>query len=460
MKKLRVSFYGAAGTVTGSRYLIESDKSKLLLDCGLFQGKKELRQLNWEQPRFDFKALDAIVLTHAHVDHSGYLPRLVKLGYKGPIYCTPATRELLSLLLPDSAHLQEEEAKHANKYGTSKHRPAQALYTADDAKATLSLLKEIPRGLSSKITADIQVTPTCSGHILGACSLNIDSGGKRLSFSGDIGRFNAPILPDPQPIDLGDLLVCESTYGNRLHEQGNVAEELAAVIKRALPRRGPIIIPAFALGRTQDLLYHLAELERAGKIPELPVYVDSPMAVDATDIYRRYRHDFDEEAADLMRSGHSPLITARSIMVRSVEESKHLNLLKGSRIIISASGMVNGGRVLHHMLHNLGNENTTVVFVGYQAEDTRGRIILSGAPSVRIFGQDVPIRAAVEEISGLSAHADKSELLRWLKSCRGKPSVVRITHGEKEASEEFSHLLRTELHYDAKPATYRETVEI
>lgn len=459
MPTARLTFYGAAQTVTGSKFLLEAGSNKILVDCGLFQGKKQLRLRNWDRPRFESSALSAIVVTHAHIDHTGYLPLVVREGYSGPIYCTEATAELLELLLPDSAHLQEEEARYANKHKTSKHAPAKPLYDASDVQETLRLLRPIRRGEPTALSPDITVTAHCAGHILGASSLNLDVFGKRITFSGDIGRYGVPILPDPCGVDLGDVLLCESTYGNRLHAASDIETELAGIIRQAIERRGPIIIPAFAVGRTQNLLYYLADLERKGAIPGVPVYVDSPMAVNATAIYRKFRHDFDEEAAALLKIGETPLLTENTTFCRTVDESKRLNFLKGPRIIISASGMVTGGRVLHHMMHWLDDENATVLFVGYQAEGSRGRIIQSGAKEIKIFGRYVPVRAQIETISGLSAHGDQSELLRWLKSCKGSPSITKIVHGEPEASREFASTVSRELGWTASPAQYLETIE-
>lgn len=456
----RITFLGAAKTVTGSKYLVEFDNKKVLVDCGLFQGKKELRLRNWDKPKFEPHELDAIVLTHAHIDHTGYLPLVGKLGFKGPIYCSSATKELLALLLPDSAHLQEEEAMYANKHGTSKHHPAKPLYTVQDAKNILKQLKEFPKNQESKILENCTIKPSVAGHVLGANSINMEISGRRITFSGDVGRYNAPILPNPQALDIGDLLICESTYGNRDHTAGSTKDDLARIINKAIPKRGPIIIPAFALGRTQDLLYLLGELEREGKIPVIPVYVDSPMAVDATSIYHNHKADYDEEALQILKQGDIPICTGKTYYCKTVDQSKQLNETKGTRIIISASGMVTGGRVLHHMMHCLPKEETTVIFVGYQAEETRGRIILSGEKQVKIFGTYVPIRAEVHEISGLSAHGDRNELLRWLKSCSGTPKFVRIVHGEIEASTAFSELLNKNFAWKAQVAEYLETVEI
>lgn len=457
---LRLTFCGAAQTVTGSRFLLEFDNHKVLIDCGLFQGKKELRLRNWEKPPFEPRELSAIVLTHAHIDHTGYLPLVVKQGFKGPIYCTEATGDLLNLLLPDSAHLQEEEAKYANAHGTSRHRPARPLYNVADSKASLAQLRPLKRGVPTTVVPKMVVTSTCAGHILGSVCLSVDIGGRRLTFSGDIGRYDSPLLPDPQPLDFGDILLVESTYGNRLHGTVNQDAELARIIKEGMQRGGPIIIPAFAIGRTQHLLYTIAQLERQGAIPELPVFVDSPMAIDATNIYRDYKHDYDEEAKQLIRAGETPLLTARTTFCPKVEQSKELNYLKGPRIVIAASGMVNGGRVLHHMLNWLDKEETTVLFVGFQAEGTRGQIIQSGAKEVKVFGKNVPVRAKIESISGFSAHGDRDELLRWLSSCRGSPKIVRVIHGEPEPSKAFAGALKEKFRWAAEPAKYLETIEI
>ena len=457
---VRITFLGAAGTVTGSKYLVEADKQKILVDCGLFQGLKELRLRNWERPAFEPKNIDAIVLTHAHIDHTGYLPLVVRYGYRGPIYCTAATAEFLTLLLPDSAHLQFEEARFAERHGTSRHHPPKPLYYAEDVEETLKLIRVMQRDKANTILPGVVVTPTCAGHILGATSLTVDIGGKRITFSGDVGRYNVPILPDPAPLDFGNLLLCESTYGDKLHGAADGETELEAVIKRVVERGGPLVIPAFALGRTQNLLYYLASLERKGRIPVLPVFVDSPMAVDATEIYRRYRHDYDEEAYKLIQQGETPLLTERTTFCHSVDESKKLNSYSGPRIIISASGMATGGRILHHLSHHLPDPEATVLLVGYQAVQTRGQIIQSGATEVKIFGRYVPINAHVESMSGLSAHGDRDELVRWLRSCRGKPELVRVVHGEPAPAASFSSTLQKEFGWNSAPARHLETVEI
>ncbi|MCB0359524.1 MAG: MBL fold metallo-hydrolase [Bdellovibrionales bacterium] len=457
---IRITFYGAAQTVTGSRFLVEYEKERVLVDCGLFQGRKQLRLKNWEPPAFHPETLDAIVLTHAHIDHSGYLPAVVESGYRGPIYCTPATADLLELLLPDSAHLQEEEAEFANRHQTSRHHPAKPLYSEKSARRALSQLRTITRGRPFSLTDNITVTPSCAGHILGSTSLSVDVGGRRITFSGDVGRYDTPILADPEPLTLGNLLLCESTYGDRLHAKADTRAELAAVVNEAAHKNGALIIPAFAVGRTQRILYDLAALERAGTIPVLPVFVDSPMAVDATELYRKYKHDYDDEAQALLKMGESPLLTEQTLFCRTVDESKALNSFRGPRIIISASGMVNGGRILHHMIHHLPEEETTVLFVGYQAEGTRGRIIQAGANDIKIFGKRIPIRATIRSISGLSAHGDRDELLRWLRSCSGSPDLVRVIHGEESSSRVFAETLHREFSWSAQAAEYLETVEI
>lgn len=457
---VRVTFYGAAETVTGSKYLVEGAGRRLLVDCGIFQGPKELRLRNWEAPEFDASSIDAVLLTHAHIDHTGYLPLLVKYGFHGPIFCTPATDELVQMLLLDSARLQEEDAAYAKKEGTSKHEDPKPLYGEAEARAVFPLLRVIPRDQEAEIFPGVRLTPICAGHILGSASLTILLGERRLVFSGDIGRYDTPILPDPKPVEMGDLLVCESTYGDRDHPQNDILGEIEREVKGVVERGGPLIVPAFALGRTQSLLYYLAQLERANRIPALPVYVDSPMAVDVTRFYKTYDYDHDAETAALEEARISPLQTKKTVFCRTTQESKQLNSLKGPRIIISASGMATGGRILHHLRQWLPKENATVLFVGYQGAETRGAKIQRGDAEVKIFGEYVPVRALVHTISGLSAHADRGELVRWLKSSSGTPRVMKISHGEKEASESFAEYVKAQLGWNAAVAAQRETVEL
>lgn len=457
---VRLSFFGATNTVTGSKYLIEVDKYKILVDCGLFQGEKELRLRNWSEPEFNPSELSAVLLTHAHIDHTGYLPLIVKRGFKGPVYCTSATYDLLHLLLIDSAHLQEEQSLYCDTQGVSKHSPALPLYNEADARQALKQLVKIERDGNTQIAPKINLIARCAGHILGSVSLSVECYGRCICFSGDVGRYDMPILPDPSPIELGDVLLCESTYGNREHGASDIKEELAKVINCASDKNGAILIPSFAVGRTQTLLYYLSELEREGQIKTLPVYVDSPMAVSATEVYRKYRYDFDEDAKAHMAKGESTLTTEFTRFCRTIDESKYLNHLSGARIIISASGMMTGGRILHHLRNWLPRESTTIVFVGYQAQGTRGQIIQSGQDEVKIFGEQVSVRAHVETISGLSAHADKNELVRWLKSCGTSPHEVKVVHGEKDATAYFSDHIKTTLGWHSSVAEYGEVMEV
>lgn len=457
---VKIKFLGASETVTGSKYLLECNNKNYLIDCGLFQGKKELRLKNWEPFPIPAESIEAIFITHAHLDHTGYLPRIVKEGFNGPIYCTAPTKDLTRLILLDSAKLQEEEAKYANEHGSSKHSPALALYDSRDAEKAISLIKVIPPLKESIINEDISITPYCAGHILGASILNIKACGKLLTFSGDIGRYDVPIMADPKPVEIGKLLVCESTYGDRLHSEIDPEETLKEIILEAIKKDGPILIPSFSIGRAQHIIYLIAKLERENLIPEIPVIIDSPMAIDATEIYKKYRHHFDEEAKALQREGESILRTKFSYFLHSTSESKKLNTMSGARIIIAGSGMVTGGRILHHFMHWLPKPETTVIFVGFQAEGTRGDRLLKGEPSIRIFGQNIPCKATIKTLSGLSAHGDKNELTRWLSECSGTPEVVKIVHGEKEAAIHFSEHLNEKFNWNSSPAKMNEVVEI
>jgi metallo-beta-lactamase family protein len=456
----QVTFLGASRTVTGSKYLLETKDKKFLVDCGLFQGKKELRERNWKPFPVPPETISAVFLTHAHLDHCGYLPRLVKEGFSGPIYCTAPTRDLTKLILLDSGKLQEEEARYANSHGSSKHSPAMPLYDRKDAKQAIKQIEIIPPRKAFPVAEHISVTPYCAGHILGASILNIRAHGRLLTFSGDIGRYGVPIMPDPQAVPLGELLVCESTYGDRYHSETDPEEAFMKIILEGIEKDGPILIPSFAIGRTQHLLYLLAKLEREKKIPEIPVLVDSPMAVDATEIYKKYRNHFDEKAKTVHDDGFSILRTKKTAFLHSVQASKKLNSVSGPRIIIAGSGMVTGGRILHHFMHWLSSPKTTVLFVGYQAEGTRGDRLLKGEPSIRIFGQDVFSKASIKTLSGLSAHGDKAEMTRWLASCSGTPRIVKIVHGEKEVTQHFSDHLKETFKWNASPAEPDEVVTL
>jgi metallo-beta-lactamase family protein len=437
-----IQFLGAAGTVTGSMHLLEADGHQVLLDCGLFQGPKALRLRNWRDFPFDPKRLDAVVLSHAHIDHSGALPLLARRGYRGPIYCTAATVDLLGVLLPDSAHLQEEDADRANRRGYSKHKPALPLYTAADADRALAQLQPAGSDRPFPVVGEIAATYRCAGHILGAATVDVRLGpGSRVVYSGDLGRYGRPLLPDPEPVPHADVLLLESTYGDRTHVKGT-GEALAAVVRDTAQRGGALVVPAFVVDRTQEVLWLLQRLEEEGRIPELPVYVDSPSATEVTEIYRRHPADLDAESRRGLSSGNDPLRTKRCTFCRSVEESKRLNDLHGPIIIVSASGMATGGRILHHLQHRLPDTRNTVLLVGYQAAGTRGRSLQDGARTLRMFGADVPVRARVETIHGLSAHADQEEILRWLGGFQRPPRRTYLVHGEPAAAEGLAAAIR------------------
>ena len=464
-----LSFWGGVGTVTGSKYLVEGGRSRVLVDCGLFQGLRELRERNWEDPPFDAKGLDAVVITHAHIDHTGYLPRLVALGYGGPVYCSKGTADLLKLLLPDSARLQEEEAEYRNRRGLTRHRPALPLYTEEHARKTVELIRVCPNtGGATEVAAGVRASFHIAGHILGSSLVLLeldgagaDGGARRVLFSGDLGHYDQPIILDPAPPPACDYMLVESTYGDRLHDPEDPKEALARVINEAARRGGPLLIPAFAVGRTQELLYHIRELEDEGRIPVLPVRVDSPMAAAATQIYQRNRDEHDEEYVSLLEQSRHPLRTRSMLTASSREESKRLNDERGTRVIISASGMMTGGRVLHHARRILPDERATVLFVGYQAAGTTGRKVLDGAQFVRVMKEDVPVRCHVERIGGLSAHADWSEVLRWLEPLeKAPPRRAFTTHGEPEAAAAMAGHIRERFGWRVDAPQYGERVEL
>ncbi|MBI3625353.1 MAG: MBL fold metallo-hydrolase [Candidatus Rokubacteria bacterium] len=421
-----LTFLGAAGTVTGSKFLLDTGEARLLLECGLFQGLKELRLQNWAPPPFDPASLQAVILSHAHIDHSGYLPRLARVGFKGPIYCTTWTADLLRIMLSDAAHLQEEEADYANRHGTSTHQPALPLFTVDDAENALGLVKPVAVNTPVAMGRGVSARFIRSGHILGAAIMEVRVGDLKVVHSGDLGRYGVPIMPDPEPVARADVLLVESTYGNRLHPREDPAAVLVAAVQRAVEHKGWLLIPAFAVGRSQEILYALRELEKAGRIPSLGVYLDSPMAIEATLIYARHPEEEDP--------GTGPFIPRRFHLAKSVQDSKALNDVDGPLIVISGSGMATGGRVLHHLSHRLPDPRTTVLFVGYQAAGTRGRLLRDGARTIRIFGEEVAVRATIMASDAYSAHADQGEILRWLKGFHQPPRMTYIVHGEPDAA--------------------------
>jgi metallo-beta-lactamase family protein len=463
-----LSFWGGVGTVTGSKYLIEGERGRVLVDCGLFQGLRELREKNWEDPPFDVESLDAVIITHAHIDHTGYLPRLVALGFKKPVYCSGGTSDLLKLLLPDSGRLQEEEAEYRNRKGLTRHSPALPLYTEDEARAALKLIRPCKiNGELTEVAPGIKAGFHVAGHILGSSLVLVevegagaDGAGRRVLFSGDLGHYDQPIIKDPDPPPACDYMLVESTYGDRLHDAEDPKVALARVINEAVDRGGPILFPAFAIGRTQELIYHIRELEDEKRIPVLPVRVDSPMAAAATQIYSQRKEEHDEEYVSVLAGKRHPLRTHSMVTASSREESMRLNDEKGTRIIISASGMMTGGRVMHHARRILPDDRATVVFVGYQAAGTTGRRIVDGEREVRIMKSNVPVRCRVERIGGLSAHADWQEVLRWLAPMPAPPRRSFTTHGEPEAAEAMAGHIRERFGWRVDAPGYGETVEL
>lgn len=452
-----VTFYGATGTVTGSRSLVEvgskSGKQRLLVDCGLFQGYKTLRERNWAELPFDARGLDAVLLTHAHIDHSGALPLLMKAGFKGHIWTTAATAELAEILLLDTAHLQEEEARYRNRHGKTKHQPAEPLYTLDDARKAIEHLHRV--GADGRLNlGDAQVEFTPAGHILGACSIRISDGERSVLFSGDLGRDDDLVMLPPQTGQRADWVVVESTYGDRLHMEIDAIEQLGDIVRRTAARGGVVVIPAFAVGRTQGLLYSLYRLKQAGAIPDLPVVLDSPMGIKATGLYERHNHLHrlsDEECEGIRHMTR---------FVSSVEESKALMRQHYPMVVIAGSGMVTGGRVLHHIANFGTHPRNTIVLSGFQAGGTRGADLVAGAKSIKLFGEYVSIRAEVAQIEGLSAHADQTGLLNWLKGLGQAPKQVFVTHGEPHAADTLRLRIKEQMGWSARVPDYRETFRL
>ena len=448
-----IQFLGAAGTVTGSKHLLRAGDEQVLLDCGLFQGLKELRLRNWSALPVDVRALSAVVLSHAHVDHCGALPLLVRQGFKGPVYCTPGTADLLSIMLLDAAKLQEEEAEFANRHGYSKHHPALPLYTTEDAVRVLKLLAPRRRETDFAVTRGVAARFRHAGHILGAATVQIDLAAPspcRVVYSGDLGRWDRPILCDPEMVEDADVVLVESTYGDRVHAPDPVSG-LARIVNETAERGGVLIVPAFAVGRTQELIWTIRELEEAKRIPVLPVYVDSPMASNVTQIYASHPEDHDVQMQILNDAGRA-LSSHDFRMVRSVPDSRELVARKGAMIVIAGSGMATGGRVLHHLRRHLPDERATVLVSGYQAAGTRGRKLLEGAKTLRMFGEDVPVRCHVEALDGFSAHADRNDLMRWLRGFRRAPRMLHVVHGEPDAANALAELVRAELRWEVNVA--------
>jgi metallo-beta-lactamase family protein len=462
----KLTFWGAAGTVTGSKYLVEAAGKKLLVDCGIFQGSPELSERNFKPLPVAPGTIDYCVLTHAHLDHCGWLPCLVRDRFHGPIYANQATIDLATISLKDSAHLQEEDAERAQR--GAKHSNAsdrRPLYTSEDIDPLLRLFKPMPRKGAFELSAEFQLEIYDAGHILGSCSfgLTITEKTKKtlLVFSGDIGRYDQPILNDPATPPRADVLICESTYGDRDHEPGDAASLLADVVNRVVKRGGSMVIPAFAIGRTQTFMYYLRQLEDEQRIPRMPVYIDSPMALSATDLYVKYTDDHDLDFSRLETNGdRDPLNVHQFHLTRSVEESKGINNVKTPCIIISASGMVTGGRVLHHLAQRLPDAKNAVLLAGFQAEGTRGRALQEGTQLLHLFGQAVPVNAEVITLGQFSAHAGKSELLRWLSGVEAAPRKTWLTHGEPAAAQSLQAAIKEKFRWDVGVARYLDTVDL
>ncbi|MDD7833821.1 MBL fold metallo-hydrolase RNA specificity domain-containing protein [Paenarthrobacter sp. AB444] len=450
--KAVLRFLGATDTVTGSRYLVEYQGTRLLVDCGLFQGYKRLRERNRRPFPVPPSEIDAVLLTHAHLDHTGYLPLLVRDGFRGPVYSTEGTRELCRLLLPDSGHLQEEEARHAEHTGSSIHDPVLPLYTALDATRSLQSFRPVDFDSPVHIGNAFEAVFVPAGHILGAAQIHLSAGQQSIHFTGDLGRADDPLMNPPRPLEAVDVLVTESTYGNRKHPTGDAGKELAEVVSRTAKRGGMVLIAAFAVGRAESLLLQLARLRQKRAIPEIPIYLNSPMAIDASYMYQQHPEEH------RLKPEEFKAMYQLATMTRSVDDSKLLNLRGGPMIIISASGMLTGGRILHHMEAYGGDANNTVVLSGYQAGGTRGAALAAGTREMRIYGHDVRIRAEVVQLEGLSAHADADAIISWMRTAPQAPRMTYVTHGEAEASEALRLRIKHELGWKARVPEYLERV--
>ena len=457
-----VKFLGGAGSVTGSRYLLTIGNYRLLFDAGLFQGLKELRLRNWAPFPIDATAIDAVIISHAHIDHTGYLPKLVKEGFAGPIFCTAPTADLMELMLLDSAKLQEEEAEYARKKGYSKHENPEALYSSEDVHHMLKLIRKFGFHERIKITDKISINFKGAGHLLGAAITEIfirgDQQEKKIVFSGDLGRTSDVMLRAPEPVEETDVLFIESTYGNKDNPAFDPAADIERVVNETAKSNGVLLVPAFAVGRTQVLLYFLHKLMKEDRVPDIPVYIDSPMAISATYLYYKYptfhKVEFDQEvhARDME--------TNMLVFVKNSKHSKTLNDLNGSAIIISSSGMMTGGRILHHMFHRLRNPQDTILIPGYQAEGTRGRDLADGKPFIKIFGEEVPVRCKVANMKSLSGHADREELFLWMKNFKVKPKITFTIHGEGRDLEVYAQAIRDRMGWNVVQPKYLEVVNL
>jgi metallo-beta-lactamase family protein len=467
---LTLTFLGAARTVTGSKHLLESGGERVLVDCGLFQGLKDLRLRNWQPLPVPAGAIRSVILTHAHLDHCGFLPRLVSQGFRGRVFCTPATAELARIVLADAAHLQEEDAERANRRHYTKHHPALPLFTAADADRALALLQPVGYDRPVTVAPGIQMDFINAGHLLGSAyaRVRLDAPARTVLFGGDLGRFDRPVLPDPAFVDSADVVLVESTYGDRVHEPDDDGARLADIITATIERRGKVIVPAFALGRVEELLYWINRLEQEGRIPVVPVYVDSPMAAAVLAAYRSRADELDADIAtapggsDRARSFRKVCLfcTARLQVVSSIPESRAVQESSAPSIVISSSGMATGGRVLHHLARALPDSRNTVLFAGYQAAGTRGRQLKDGAAITRIHGRDVPVSARIEAIDSMSAHADSREILRWLGRFERPPALTCLVHGEAGPMDALKARIQTELRWTVKTPAHHETITV
>jgi metallo-beta-lactamase family protein len=456
-----LTFLGAARTVTGSKYLLEHGDTRILVDCGLFQGLKTLRERNWAPLPVPASSIDVVALTHAHLDHTGYLPRLVAQGFKGRAFCTPATQDLCRLVLPDAGRIQEEDAKAANRHGYSKHEPALPLFTEVDAFRALERLQPVGFDRPMPIAPGVEITFRPMGHLLGSAAIVMRVDGKTITFGGDLGRYDRPVLLDPEPIAQTDVLLVESTYGDRRHDPNDNGRRFGEIVRETIARNGKVIIPAFAIGRVEEILYWLKQLEEEGAIPKVPVFLDSPMAVEALRYYSQRVNELDEELRPAGRPVAS-FATSRFQTVSSPQQSAELTASRTPAIVISSSGMATGGRVLYHLQRALPDARNTVLFVGYQSPGTRGRTLVEGADEVKIHGAFVPVLAKVAKIDSMSAHADSGEILRWLRGFERPPSRTFIVHGEPPAQAALQASIATELGagWDTYAPDYLESVEI
>jgi metallo-beta-lactamase family protein len=453
---VKLTFLGATGTVTGSKYLLEQEGRKYLVDCGLFQGLKELRLRNWERLPVEPSDIDAVILTHAHIDHSGYLPLLWRNGFRGPVYCSGGTADLCSILLPDSGYLQEEDANRANRYNYSKHHPALPLYTREDAERALDLLRPVSFGRDRGLDGVLSFRLSRAGHILGAACVTVSDGATSLTFSGDLGRMHDPIMQAPAQIQETDCLVLESTYGDRLHDRIDPLDQMEAVILETVGRGGSVVVPAFAVGRAQSLMFFIYELKRTGRIPDIPVFLDSPMAISATKLLQEHH------AEHRLSKATCDAVCASVTYTRTVEDSKGIYARNNGmpRIIISASGMATGGRVLHHLVHYMGDTRNTILLSGFQAAGTRGARLADGETELKIHGQMHEVRAQVRRIDSLSAHADYEEIIGWLRHFREPPRTTFLTHGEPSSAAALKERIEAELGWNVEVPDYRDQVEV